>query len=325
MVTVTNTALAMICCIYCCLCWGSWGNTQKLALGPKWKSFHFYWDYIFGFFLTAVLGLLLFNGGGIFEDLNWASIKWAVLGGLVWNFANIFLTAANGIAGMSVGFPIGAGLGWVGGIITSYFMQGFTGNKAMLWCGVVLAFAAMVLSGVSYSRLAGSQKKSPLAGIIFATISGFGFAFFFSLVTKATAPQFGGDGSLTPYQSVFFFALTVLISTFVLCPIAMRHSVEGKQTIHEYFHDGDAKKHLVGILGGFIWMSGMLISFMSAAAPIDPAVKYSLSNASPLVAMIWGVLIWKEFKGAPKGTNKFIIAMFVCFIAALVLCAASQS
>ena len=326
MVLVTNVTIAMICCIYCCICWGSWGNTQKLVQKKDWKSFLFYWDYIAGFFLTSLLGMLLFNGGNFFAGgISTTSLLWAAAGGLVWNFANIFLTAANGIAGMSVGFPIGGGLGWVGGIVFNYFFVDTThGNEVMLWTGVVLAVAAMVLSGVSYSRLAGKEKKSPVAGIIFAIISGFGFAFFYGFVVKATAPEFGGVGTLTPYEAVFLFGLAVLISTFFLNPIAMRHSVEGRQTMKQYFQNGDTRTHLIGMLGGFIWMSGMVISFMTAGAAVNKAVSYALSNASPLVAMIWGVLIWKEFKNAPAGTNKYVYAMFFCFLAALVLIAASN-
>ena len=318
MILVTNITVALICCIYCCLCWGSWGNTQKLVQKPEWTSFLFYWDYIAGLFLTSLLGLLLFNGGNYLGNVTLESIGWAALGGLIWNIANLFLTAANGIAGMSVCFPIGGGLGWVGGIIFNYFASGFTGDERLLWLGVVLAIAAMILSGVSYGRLAGSEKKSPLAGILFAFISGFGFAFFYGLVIKATAPEFGGVGTLSPFQAVFFFGLSALLSTLLLNPVAMRHSVEGKTTMKDYFSNGDTRTHLIGMLGGFIWMSGMVISFMTMRAEVNKAVAYALSNASPLVAMVWGVLIWKEFKQAPKGTNKFVYAMFFCFLAALV-------
>lgn len=324
MVLVTNVTIAMICCIYCCICWGSWGNTQKLVQKKDWLSSLFYWDYIAGFFLTALVGLLLFNGGNLFENITTESLAWALLGGVVWNIANIFLTAANGIAGMAVGFPIGGGLGWVGGIIFNYFSSGFTGNETMLWIGVVLAVAAMVLSGVSYSRLTSTQAKSPTAGIVFALLSGIGFAFFYGLVVKATAPEFGGIGTLSPYQAVFFFALAVLVSTFILNPIVMRYSVEGKATMKDYFKNGDTRTHLIGMLGGFIWMSGMVVSFMTAGAAVNKAVSYALSNASPLVAMIWGVLIWKEFKAAPKGTSKYVYAMFVSFLVALILIALSN-
>lgn len=324
MVLVTNITVAMICCIYCCLCWGSWGNTQKLVQKKEWKSSLFYWDYILGLFLTSLLGLLLFNGGGFFSNLTWESVLWAMLGGLIWNFANIFFTAANGIAGMSVGFPIGAGLGWIGGIVFNYFVSGFTGDKPLLWIGVVLAILAMALSGISYSRLTASEKKSPKAGIIFALISGVGFAFFYGLVIKSMSPDFGGEGTLSPYQAVFFFGLSCLLSTILLNPVAMSHSVEGKSKVSDYFKNGDLRTHLIGNLGGFIWMSGMVISFMSSGAQVNKAVAYALSNASPLVAMIWGVLIWKEFKKAPKGTNKFVLAMFVSFLAALLLIALSN-
>lgn len=325
MILVTNVTIALICCIYCCLCWGSWANTQKLVQQKEWKSFLFYWDYIFGFFLTSLLGLFLFNGGNYFDNVTWESVIWAVAGGVVWNFANIFLTAANGVAGMAVGFPIGGGLGWVGGIIFNYFVNGFNGNDILLWIGVIFAIAAMVLSGISYGRLASREKKSPVAGIIFAIISGFGFAFFYGLVVKACAPEFGGIGTLSPYQSVFFFALTVLLTTFVLNPIAMRHSVEGIQTMEQYFKNGTMRTHLIGILGGFIWMSGMVISFMTAGANVNKAVSYALSNASPLVAMIWGVLVWKEFKNAPKGTSSYLIFMFLLFALALVIITMSNN
>lgn len=319
MVLVTDITIALFCCIYCCLCWGSWGNTQKMVQQKEWKSPLFYWDFVFGFFLTGLFGLLCLNGGGIFDNVTLESVKWAVLGGLVWNVANIFFTAANGIAGMSVGFPIGGGLGWVGGILFNYFSSGFTGNETLLWTGMVLAILAMVLCAVSYRRLTSTQQKSPVAGIIFAILSGFGFAFFFGLVVKACAPEFGGIGVLTPYQAVFFFGLAVLISTFVLNPIMMRHSVEGRSTLTDYLKLGDTRTHLIGMLGGFIWMSGMVVSFMASGAAVNKAVAYALSNASPLVAMIWGVLIWKEFKSAPQGTNKYLVAMFLSFLLALIL------
>lgn len=319
MILVTDITIALFCCIYCCLCWGSWGNTQKMVQQKEWKSPLFYWDFVFGFFLTGLFGLLCLNGGGIFDNVTLESVKWAVLGGLVWNVANIFFTAANGIAGMSVGFPIGGGLGWVGGIQFNYFSSGFTGNETLLWTGMVLAILAMVLCAVSYRRLTSTQQKSPVAGIIFAILSGFGFAFFFGLVVKACAPQFGGVGMLTPYQAVFFFGLAVLISTFVLNPIMMRHSVEGRSTLGDYLKLGDTRTHLIGMLGGFIWMSGMVVSFMASGAAVNKAVAYALSNASPLVAMIWGVLIWKEFKSAPQGTSKYLVAMFLSFLLALIL------
>lgn len=335
MVLVHNFTLVLLCCIYCCICWGSWANTQKLVQKKDWSFPLFYWDYIFGFFLTAVIGAFTLGSLGSegesflenFKTMDWTSIGWAMLGGIVWNAANIFLTAANAIAGMAVGFPIGGGLGWIGGVVFNYLLvvlagQKYPGNEVLLWVGLVIAVAAILFCAKAYSNLTTSQHRTPKSGIVMAVISGIGLMFFYGLVVKSISPEYvsGGTGTLTPYSAVFFFALGVLISTPVVNGLAMAHPVEGgrKVTVKDYFTKGDTKTHLIGLLGGFIWMSGMVISFMGSGGG-NPAVNYALSNASPVVAMIWGVLIWKEFKGAPKGTNKLLLAMFLLFIAALVL------
>lgn len=335
MVLVHNFTLVLLCCIYCCICWGSWANTQKLVQKKDWSFPLFYWDYIFGFFLTAVIGAFTLGSLGSegesflenFKTMDWTSVGWAMLGGIVWNAANIFLTAANAIAGMAVGFPIGGGLGWIGGVVFNYLLvvlagQKYPGNEVLLWVGLVIAVAAILFCAKAYSNLTTSQHRTPKSGIVMAVISGIGLMFFYGLVVKSISPEYvsGGTGTLTPYSAVFFFALGVLISTPIVNGLAMAHPVEGgrKVTMKDYFTKGDTKTHLIGLLGGFIWMSGMVISFMGSGGG-NPAVNYALSNASPVVAMIWGVLIWKEFKGAPKGTSKLLFAMFFLFVAALVL------
>ena len=129
MILVDNYILAILCCVYCCLCWGSWANTQKMVTSKSWSFELFYWDLAFGLFFTALLGALTLGSLGsegrtFFEDLaamDWNSMKYALLGGIVWNFGNIFLTAAIAVAGMSIGFPIGGGLAWIGGIIFAEF------------------------------------------------------------------------------------------------------------------------------------------------------------------------------------------------------------
>lgn len=118
MILVDNYFLAILCCVICCACWGSWANTQKMVAAKQWSFELFYWDLTVGLFLTALLGAVTLGSMGsegrtFFQDLavmDWSSIQYAFLGGVVWNFGNIFLTAAIAVAGMSVGFPIGGGL-----------------------------------------------------------------------------------------------------------------------------------------------------------------------------------------------------------------------
>jgi glucose uptake protein len=107
-------SLAVILCIFTMLCWGSWGNTQKLA-GKSWRFELFYWDYVIGILLFAVLlGFTLGssgeNGRGFIEDMKQAEGKNMLnsfLGVVVFNASNILLVAAIALAGMAVAFSRG--------------------------------------------------------------------------------------------------------------------------------------------------------------------------------------------------------------------------
>lgn len=54
MFIVNSYALAVIFCFVTMLCWGSWGNTQKLA-AKSWRYELFYWDYVIGMVLFSLL------------------------------------------------------------------------------------------------------------------------------------------------------------------------------------------------------------------------------------------------------------------------------
>ena len=259
------------------------------------------------------------------EVFDWKSIKYAFLGGVVWNFGNIFLTAAISVAGMSVGFPIGGGLAWIGGIIFNYLLivfagQMYPGNQVLLWLGVIVIIIAIFICGKAYAKLPTNKTNTPKMGILLAIIAGIAIMFFYGLVVKSLDPFYvaGGSGTLTPYTGIFCFAVGILVTTPIFNSIAMRNPVKGeKVTMKEYFA-GSVRTHFIGILGGFIWMGGMVVSFMGAGAA-NPAISYALSNAAPVVAMVWGVFVWKEFKEAPSEINKLIAAMFLLFIAGLIL------
>ena len=333
MILVSNYILAILCCIVCCICWGSWPNTQKMVAAKNWCFELFYWDLSIGLFVTAAvaavtLGSMGSEGRTFFQDLatfDFGSIVYALLGGVVWNFGNIFLTAAIAVAGMSVGFPIGGGLAWIGGIVFNFLLiilsgSVYPGNQALLWIGVALIIVAILVNAKAYKKLLTVQKATPKKGILLAIMAGVAIMFFYGLVVKSISPDYtsGGTGTLTPYTAVFFFAVGILISTPIFNTFAMHHPVSGNKVTMSDYLSGDAKTHLVGILGGIIWMGGMVISFMGSGAA-NPAIAYALSNAAPVVAMFWGVFIWKEFKSAPKGTNVLITLMFLLFIAGLVL------
>jgi glucose uptake protein len=267
-------------------------------------------------------------GRPFLEDLSQAdtrSIFSAMMGGVVWNLGNLLLVAAIAVAGMSVGFPIGGGIAWVLGILVNFLLVFMDKGKpqdnvVLLFSGVAVIIFAILLSMLAYKRLASEQKKPTMKGILLSVFAGLLIAFFYGLVVNSLDNSFvaGGTGKLTPFTAVVFFSIGVFISTFLFNPVFMRFPVQGEKVAMKEYWKGSGKTHLVGILGGSIWAMGMVLSFM-AAGSAGPAISYALSNAAPVVAILWGVLIWKEFTQAPQGTNRLLLIMFIAYLVGLTL------
>jgi len=333
MVIIENYFVAIFFCVLTMICWGSWANTQKMA-ARTWRFELFYWDLAIGLLLFAVfavftLGTFGTSGRPFLEDLQTAdgtSIFFAMLGGVVWNLGNLLLVAAIAVAGLAVGFPIGGGIAWIVGILFNYILvmldpnKKFEGSNLFLFTGVAVIIAAIILSMFAYRRLATEQKKPPLTGILLSVSAGLLIAFFYGLVVKSLDNAFvaGGTGTLTPFTAVFFFAIGIFVSTIAFNPIFMARPVSGEPVKMKAYWKGSFRNHVPGVLGGFIWMLGMVVSFMAVGAA-NPAIAYALSNAAPVVAILWGLFVWKEFEGAPKGTNTLLLIMFICYLIGLAM------
>ena len=332
MLTIHSYPIAVTLCFLTMVCWGSWANTLKLA-APSWRFERFYWDFVIGLLLTSLLVSLTLGSTGqigrtFVADLvqaNASSIAWAMLGGAVWNAGNLLLVAAIAVAGMAIGFPIGGGIAWILGILVNFalvILEGGVnpGNSVMLFTGVVVIVVAIILSMTAYRKLAGAVKDSGAKGILLSVAAGLFIAFFYGLVVKSLDPVFvsGGAGKLMPLTACFFFTLGAFLTTFLFNPILMRMPIDGPPvSISKYFH-GNLRTHLAGVFGGAIWAIGITSSFIAVGAA-GPAVSYALSNAAPVVAILWGVFIWHEFSGAPQRINAQLAGMFLCFLAGLVL------
>ena len=126
-------------------------------------------------------------------------------------------------------------------------------------------------------------------------------------------------GKLTPYTALVLFALGLFVSNFVFNTIVMAKPFVGEPVpFGDYFKKGNPRLHLVGILGGVIWGVGMSFSIL-AGDSAGYAISYGLGQGATMVAALWGVFIWKEFKAAPKGTEKLLGLMFVFFVIGLAL------
>jgi glucose uptake protein len=315
---------AVIFTIITMFCWGSWANTQKLAK-KGWRFELFYWDYTIGvLLLSLVLGLTLGSHGTVgrpfLADLQQASqtsIFSALLGGAIFNAANILLVAAIDIAGMAVAFPVGIGLALVLGVVVNYVADPI-GNSALLFGGVLLVVLAIVLDAVAYRKIPGSAGGVSTKGLILSIACGILMGFFYRFVAASMYPVFTNPepGKLGPYAAVFIFAVGIFLSNFILNTFVMKKPFRGEPVSYADYFKGGLGTHLTGVLGGIIWGIGMSFNII-ASGRAGFAISYGLGQGATMVAALWGVFIWKEFRTAPAGTSKLIAAMFACFLVGL--------
>jgi glucose uptake protein len=325
MYIINSYPLAVFFCIITMLCWGSWANTQKLA-ASSWRFELFYWDYVIGIaLLSLIFALTLGNSGnegrGFFDDIKQAgetNIFSAITGGIIFNAANILLCAAIAIAGMSVAFPVGIGLALVIGVIVNYIDHPL-GNRILLFGGVTLVVLAILLNAFAYHKMQSGNKNPTSKGLILSIVSGVLMGLFYKYVAASMFPDFTvpESGKLSPYTAIVFFSAGILVSNFLFNTVLMRKPFEGSPVTYKDYFRGGFKNHITGMLGGVIWCIGMSFSII-ASGKAGPAISYGLGQGATVVAAIWGIYVWKEFKET-KGVKVILSSMLVCYIIGLVL------
>ncbi|MEI9977297.1 MAG: multidrug DMT transporter permease [Ignavibacteriota bacterium] len=325
MFIVDSPGLAIVFCVITMLGWGSWANTQKLAGKVKWPFELYYWDYgigvvLMGLILAFTLGSSGSGGmstvGNLLQSSSGA-IGAALLSGVIFNASNILLVVAIDSAGMAVAFPVGVGLALVIGTVASY-AQAPKGNPLPLFAGVGLVLVAMVMSAVAHSRLPRTGASGWKRGVIFAAIAGCLMGFFYPQLMRSISPDFNTGaiqpGTLTPYTALIWFSLGLLASNFIVNTIFMR---AGGWHAADYFR-GSSRLHFLGMAGGMIWMLALGLNVI-ASGQAGAAASYALGQGATLIAAIWGVAIWREFRNAPSGVTPYLTAMFVAYTLGLVL------
>lgn len=257
-----------------------------------------------------------------FANLSSASahaIWTAIAAGALFNLANILLVAAIDAAGMSVAFPVGIGLALILGTAISY-VQTPKGNVSFLSAGVALILLAMILSALAHRRAAHKRTgvQGSGSGLAFAIFAGLLMGFFYPELMRSISPDFNTQpirpGLLTPYTALLFFGIGVLISSIPINGVFMwsRRSRIGS------FWSARPGTHLAGILGGVIWMVALGLNVI-ASGVAGPAISYALGQGATLIAALWGVFVWHEFRGAPSGTGRLVATMFAAYAAGIVL------
>lgn len=318
--------MAVLLCVITMLCWGSWANTQKLA-SKSWRYELFYWDYVTGVLILSIimaftLGSFGESGRSFIKDLGQVdsvNLFSALTGGVIFNLSNILLSASISIAGLAVAFPVGVGIALSLGVLLNYINTP-KGDPVSLFTGVVLVLTAIIINAFAYKLKENKEKQQHSnKGVVLALIAGMLMSTFYRFIassmdlTNFTQPE---SGKMTPYTAMFVFALGIFVSNFIFNTYFMYKPFVGEKVSYLAYFKGSFRTHLVGIMGGIIWGIGNLFSLISAEKA-GAAISYGLGQGATLVAALWGVVIWKEFKGTGTFINLLIWLMFSFFLIGL--------
>ena len=205
-------AIALSFMVLSMLCWGSWANTVKLCPGYRFQLF--YWDYVIGLLVGALvwgltLGSTSSTGRPFFEDLTsipQMNLIFALIGGIIFNVANLLLVAAIEIAGLAVAFPVGIGLALVVGAVSSYILSP-NGNPLMLFGGIALVVAAIVCDAIAYRLRESEHAAMSKRGVVISLISGLLMGSFYPFVSRSMS----GADAPGPYAVSFYFVVGVAL------------------------------------------------------------------------------------------------------------------
>ena len=321
MFTPHSLGIALFMMITSAICWGSWANTYKGVKNYRFELF--YWDYAVGIFLVSLI--LAFTMGSTSNDASsflnnvrsadTNNIVYMMIGGAIFNLANLLLVAAIDMAGLAVAFPVSIGIALVVGVIFSYIRQP-KGDAALLAAGVVCALIAVVLDGKAYGSLAIAGRSVSKKSIITCIVSGFLMGLWPYFVARAMT----NGNTLGPYSIAVFLTLGALLSCLIWNTYFMRKPLVGEPVSFAGFFSAPISGHALGLLGGFIWGVGMVFNLV-AASFTGVAISYAIGQSSPMVAALWGILAWKEFAGAPGKARMYLVLMFVFYCLGILLVA----
>jgi glucose uptake protein len=315
MIVPTIHAISLLVAILATVCWGSWANTYKLA--GDWRFELYGYDFAFGVALAALAAALTLGTLGSelsFSDnfLIAGKLKMAagVGCGLVLNLAVFLILAAVSVAGMSVAFPISFGVAMVAG--------GRYGTGIAWIAGLVLVAIAVVMDAIAWASTDRPVRMHGTKGIVLSLAGGLLLAAFFPLASWAQTE----DNGLGPYSLILLMAAGVFVSTFVYNIYFLNLPVQGQALRMSDYFRGTSGQHLLGLTGGAIWCVGTLAFLVteSVPTPVQPGrLGNGLFQAAPLVSALWGLLVWKEFRGAGPVTKGLLAGTLLLFACGVVL------
>jgi glucose uptake protein len=158
---------------------------------------------------------------------------------------------------------------------------------------------------------------TPLKGLILAIMSGLILGSTQHLVEASREGELG----LGPYTLMFVVSIVAFLSSFVFNLYFMNLPVQGAPVQFFRYFQGTIGQHLCGLLSGAIWAIGATAAYVLAATPkavnTNASLTLTLVQAAPVVALVLGWLLWREFKQASGFVNGLMAMTLVLLCAGL--------
>jgi len=321
------------------ICWGTWANTLKLA--GKWRFELYYYDFALGFALLAVVAA--FTAGSLssseltfqenFLVAGYRNIAYVLAAGVVFNLGNMLLTATVSVAGMALAFSVTAAVALTVATARALIFDSPSGMLVAL-VGVILLLATVVLAVYAYSTFLNSRadavkqsgrRPTQASGaglpVALGTAAGVALGLFRPLLDLGRV----GDNGVAPYGQALIFAASILGSTILLAPFFFNFPVAGAPIKFSDYFAGTRKQHALGLLGGILAGVAFLTGMLAVAALRKAmGLNYGLSEAGPVLAVLCGLWLWGEFKGAGERPRLLSIVTLILLAAGIALLAVSQ-
>lgn len=324
--------------LFSLFCWGSWANTFKLAGNYRFEMY--YVDFAAGFLLIALVlaftaGNMGFDGFQFLDDFEHAGKRqwlFGFLAGLIFNLGNMLLVGSMSVAGMSIAFPLTIATALIEGSLLTFFIKS-EGSTLLLLAGCALLAAAVVVGSIIYNimgvirheqmaragKAKSTRRPTSVKGAILAAAGGLVMGFSAPLVQKGMETEVG----LGPYSMTFLIGLGVFASTVLFSVFFLNLPIEGEPLEPLQYFQGTVRGHALGGLGGAIACLGCASGLIAASAPAGAQAAPLLNNlfpqAYPLLAALWGILVWRELRNGDTRVRMGSVVMLLLFAVGLLL------
>ena len=109
----------------------------------------------------------------------------------------------------------------------------------------------------------------------------------------------------------------------LICEFIVRRPIVGAPSSYADWRQLTRRDHAYGLAGGAICAAGTLCNLLSGEQ-IGMALSYAVGQAAPMVATLWGLFYYHEFRGAPQRSMQYVALMFALYTGAILLIASSK-